>query len=432
MVAASSGQVHLRGCEEGATEQLDKNLDAAREVTPGSTGTGGTMASQNLATDQSSTENESEHSKGNQPEAPISPPEAINVGMPFKLLEANVRTQQAHVNRQAAAKSAPKPHVQLHSVFDPSTDVQPLEPDRFSVERELSEAVRNQGKVSLMWDSQGKVHVAAKQMPNSWICGSHAEFIAKYPEETEWPWQDVGCMRFLNSVQYQYGCTLHGVFKNRKQTAVMTTFASEGDLFNWCKKNSMPPGPERENLVRPLALQLFEGVRQLHELSIVHRDVSMENCLVSKEADGTSRLYIIDFGMADTQRFFTKEVRGKKSYVAPECHGGNEYDAFLADAFSVGVALYCVLLMEYPWQSTAPGACKCYDFVQKRGFRAFTQKRKLRNTQKTVAETLSESVVNLLDGLLSVDPSKRLTLGETNINTGNSVWNQDWVRMENK
>ena len=61
---------------------------------------------------------------------------------------------------------------------------------------------------------------------------------------------------------------------------------------------------------------------------------------------------------------------------------------------------------------------------------AFAHKRKLRNTHTTIAETLSESAVNLLAGLLSVDPTQRLTLGESSVfNLGESVWDEEWAQM---
>merc|ERR1740130_2145255 len=165
-----------------------------------------------------------------------------------------------------------------------------------------------------MFDKQEQRLVAVKKMPNSWVRGSHKDFLAAYPHETEWPWQDIGCTRFLNSLNFPHCCALYGVYKGAEDTAVMTQYANEGDLFTWCAANSIPPGPEREAMVRPLVVQFFEGLQRLHQLTVVHRDVSMENVLVSKEEDGSLHLHIIDFGMAKTQRYFNKPDGGKRSY----------------------------------------------------------------------------------------------------------------------
>jgi hypothetical protein len=339
---------------------------------------------------------------------------------------------QVSVEIQADSKAFPrgKPITKLHEAFDAVNDVQSFDPNRFELKRDLQDAPRNKGKVSLMWDTIDKRFVAAKTMPNSWAGRNHVDFMAMYPQEIEWPWQDIGCTKFLNEAGFPHGCTLLGVHRDRRTTAVMTSFASEGDLFTWCGKNGTKAGPEREDVVRPLAAQLFQGMKHLHELSIVHRDLSMENCLVSKnDEDGSLHLQIIDFGMAQTQRYFSHEVRGKKSYQAPECHGEDEYDAFLADTFACGVSLYCILVMDYPWQSTQPGSCKCFDFVRKYGFRAYLHKRKLRNSDTPVSKVLSEPAKKLLAGLLELDPEKRLTLGENGWwkNQKRSVWDEEWL-----
>jgi serine/threonine protein kinase len=87
-------------------------------------------------------------------------------------------------------------------------------------------------------------------------------------------------------------------------------------------------------------MQLVDSMRQLHDLSIMHRDISMENLLVFNFDDEGRALdlRVIDFGQACTQRHFSKCLTGKKSYQAPELHSGSgTIDGFLSDAFAVGV-----------------------------------------------------------------------------------------------
>merc|ERR1719440_262024 len=101
-------------------------------------------------------------------------------------------------------------------------------------------------------------------MPNKWVCKSHEEFTQQRPQETECPWQDLGCTRFLNSVNFEYACNLEGVYRSRDDTFVASTFASGGDLFDVaCAGASLSPGRERELSMAPLVLQLFSAVQQL-------------------------------------------------------------------------------------------------------------------------------------------------------------------------
>lgn len=318
----------------------------------------------------------------------------------------------------------------LHQGYDPS-EVQPWDDGRFRVIRKLQDASRNRGQVLLMEDNQELRQVAVKQMPTRWVLGNHSEFVIEHPSETELPWQDVGCVSFLNRVGYPYACDLLGVYRDEVHTYVATSLASEGDLFSWCE-GGVSAGFEREKVVHPIARQILEGVQHLHDFGIVHRDLSLENVLISKDPrDESFKIHIIDFSMASTSRHFRNCVRGKASYQAPELHSDVEYDAYLSDAFSIGVTLYAVLLKDYPWLSTRTGGCKCFEYVRKNGFRAYLAKRKLRSSTQRVVEFMSEPLVQLLEGLLCLDPAQRLTLGERKWRgLRRSVWEEPWMRED--
>jgi len=317
----------------------------------------------------------------------------------------------------------------LHTGFDPR-EVAEWEPIRFKMIRKIQDATRNRGQVHLMRDSIDESLIAVKQMPNRWVRTCHSEFVIEHPAETEMPWQDIGTIRFLNRLGYDFACDLLGVFRDDVHTYVATSFASEGDLFSWCEAGVLP-GRERESVVQPLARQIFRAIQQLHDFNIVHRDLSMENILLSKMDDNSLRVRIIDFSMASTARTFRNCVRGKASYQAPELHADLEYDAYLSDTFSLGVTLYAVLMKDYPWLSTRPGGCKCFEYVRKRGLRSYLSKRKLRNSTARVSEFMSEPLVQLLEGLLALEPAERLTLGERAWNGSGrrSMWDEPWMQM---
>jgi len=317
---------------------------------------------------------------------------------------------------------------ELHTAFDPKT-VRKWEPSRFKMVRKLQDATRNRGVVYLMNDISLGRPVAVKQMPNWWMRRSHSDFLTEHPSETELPWQDIGCMEFLNSMDFPSASALLGVYRDEEYTYVITAFATEGDLFSWCESGVVAPGVEREVLVQPLARQMMTALQQLHDFSIVHRDLSLENILVSKSDDDSLHIRIIDFSMASTSRRFIKCVRGKASYQAPELHTDEEYDAFLADTFALGVAIFDILMKDYPWLSTRPGVCHCFDYVRKHGFRSYLVKRKLRHSNSRCADVISEPVKQLLEGMLAFDPKQRLTLGEGAYSSRRrSVWDEQWTQ----
>lgn len=282
----------------------------------------------------------------------------------------------------------------------------------FTEVKTLQDAVRNHGRVDLM-SKEGKSY-AVKRMPTRWVRTTPADFLAQYPTASEKPWADIGLLRLLNNLEYPYVCQLHGVFRSKDETFVVYTFCTGGDLFSWCDRDSVPkPGKEREAVVLPIVSQVFSGIRWLHELGIAHRDVSLENILLTEDAAGES-VRIIDFGMATLARTARKEVRGKVSYQAPEMHGEADFDTFLADEFAVGVVLFAMVAQDYPWTSTKPGACKLFEFISQFGFRRFLEKRKVRKGKgEFLAEVLTPEVIDVCEGLLRMAPKDRAYLGES-------------------
>jgi hypothetical protein len=312
----------------------------------------------------------------------------------------------------------------LYEAFT-KTEVRPWEEGKFTHVKKLRDATRNRGVVELLKDeANGKVF-AAKQMPNTWVCDSHEEFMRAHPTEMELPWQDIGCTRFLNTVNYKHACKLEGVYRSDESTFVLLTFANGGDLFDLAQQGQRP-GPERELALARLVIDLLNGVKILHNMQIVHRDISLENVLLTSGEVAKTDLLIIDYGMASTERTFTNAT-GKASYQAPEMHTRQDHDAFLCDAFAVGVVLYCLFVKDYPWLSTKPGRCKCFDFYQKKGFRAYCAKRTLRGSDARIDECMSEPFLSLVEGMLHTDPDKRLTLGEKGWTNRRSVWDEPFV-----
>lgn len=319
-------------------------------------------------------------------------------------------------------KKAPS---ELHTMF-PASEVQKWESSRFTMVRRIELANRNQGSVCLMRDQlNGGRFIAAKQMPKTWVKTSHEEFIKARPRETERPWTDIGCNRFLDSVGYPYSIGLIGVFADDTNINVVTSFAARGDLFAWASDLSETPGPAREKAVRSIANQLGTGMKLLHDMSIVHCDLSVENVLLTSN----SEVKIIDFGASVTTRHNHYKRKGKPSYIPPEVYGSEPHDGFLSDAFAFGVVLYAIGLMDYPWLSCEGPGDKCVQYIRQKGFQAFTTKKKLPRCTGGISDFMSANFTQLLAGVFEFDPAKRLTLGESCYEEGRrSIWDEPWMK----
>merc|ERR1711957_809 len=103
---------------------------------------------------------------------------------------------------------------------------------------------------------------------------------------------------------------------------------------------------------------------------------------------------------------------GKESYMAPETHTDDDCDAFLADAFSLGVCLFGMGIADYPWETTRPGGCQFFAYITRRGLAHFLSQQDVPGCAMQMTDAVSPEFVALLAGLLQVRPDRRWTLGE--------------------
>jgi serine/threonine protein kinase len=106
-----------------------------------------------------------------------------------------------------------------------------------------------------------------------------------------------------------------------------------------------------EETARVIFVQLLSGVEHMHARNIAHRDLKLENILLSS-AGGAPRIKIGDFGLAKhvDNRGYLTTVCGSPQYVAPEVVTGAGSSAAYGpkvDMWGAGVVLY-MLLAGYP------------------------------------------------------------------------------------
>ncbi|KAJ3852696.1 kinase-like domain-containing protein [Lentinula lateritia] len=100
--------------------------------------------------------------------------------------------------------------------------------------------------------------------------------------------------------------------------------------------------------------QICEGVEYLHSLGLAHRDLKLDNCVMTTD----NVVKLIDFGTATvfhypgkTTHTKAKGVVGSDPYLAPEVLAEEEYDPRKTDVWSVAVIFLCMVLRRFPWKS---------------------------------------------------------------------------------
>jgi calcium-dependent protein kinase len=178
---------------------------------------------------------------------------------------------------------------------------------------------------------------------------------------------------------------------------IITDHCSNGELYDQIKDKY------NENQLAVLFYQMLSGIAYLHAHNIVHRDLKLENILISEiEVDKRTNdryfwIKIIDFG---TAKFFDKNkkeksVVGSSYYIAPEVLKKSYNEK--CDTWSIGVILYMLIVGRAP-----------FDGADDEEIISNIKKGKYNSNHKKLVESSNE-VQDLVKKLLLVDSKKRLS-----------------------
>ncbi|KAM4627592.1 ribosomal protein S6 kinase-related protein-like [Polymixia lowei] len=179
---------------------------------------------------------------------------------------------------------------------------------------------------------------------------------------------------------------LQDCWQTQRHLFIMCDYCSTGDLYTyWLLK-----GRFREDEVRVFAAELGSALGFLHDFGIMHRDVKMENILLSDQG----HLRLADFGLSRRLtrggRAFT--ICGTIQYMAPEVLSGGPYN-HAADWWSLGIMLFSLVTGKFPLPPE-PDHCNML--------------KKVREFPFEMPKTFSPALTLLLTELLCKNPVNRL------------------------
>ncbi|KAG7515668.1 ribosomal S6 kinase-related protein [Solea senegalensis] len=142
-------------------------------------------------------------------------------------------------------------------------------------------------------------------------------------------------------VRHPFVHDLQDCWQTQRHLYIMCDYCSTGDLYTYWQMI----GQFTEDTVRVFAAELASALGFLHDFGIIHRDVKMENILLTD--DGHLRL--ADFGLSRRLerggRAFT--ICGTIQYMAPEVLSGGPYN-HAADWWSLGILLFSLVTGKFP------------------------------------------------------------------------------------
>jgi len=102
--------------------------------------------------------------------------------------------------------------------------------------------------------------------------------------------------------------------------------------------------------------QICEGVDYLHSIGLAHRDLKLDNCVMTT----SNVVKLIDFGTATVFHYPGKKLTkasgivGSDPYLAPEVLADETYDPRKTDVWSVAIIFMCMILRRFPWTIPDP------------------------------------------------------------------------------
>lgn len=233
------------------------------------------------------------------------------------------------------------------------------------------------------------------------------------------PLKEIAAMQLIgNDHPNVMGC--EEVLFDGKNVNVVMPYCGSGDLFAFLQDSQridLPTPGLPEDEAKRLFLQIIAGLKHLHAKGICHRDISPENIMM----DGNGCL-IIDMGMClrvpytdpngdgvtdisqGTQKRLLKPqgACGKLPYMSPEIYRNrDDFDGEAVDVWTVGTILFCML-----------SGNRSYETPHKSDAQFYWMTHGIDVLLDDWGVQLSKDALDLLRGMLTVDPSERLTIEE--------------------
>ncbi|XP_064628533.1 serine/threonine-protein kinase 33-like isoform X2 [Lineus longissimus] len=207
----------------------------------------------------------------------------------------------------------------------------------------------------------------------------------------------------LKRVKHEHIIHLEEVYETSKKIYLVMELCDGGELADALRERELFTENETKTIMRKLA----SAISYLHKNDIVHRDLKLENILLSQNPnDPHDKLHIkvTDFGLSVVKDGVGHENMmqafcGTPIYMSPEIIDNKTYSQ-QCDVWAMGVITYLLLCGNPPFRSREEE--KLYEMIKKGDV----------DFSAPVFDKITEEAKNLICGMLKVDPAHRLTARE--------------------
>jgi polo-like kinase 4 len=187
---------------------------------------------------------------------------------------------------------------------------------------------------------------------------------------------------------------MYDFFEDSKYFFMVLEFCERGNLYEYLKPHSKRSS---EASVRCILDSVVKGLSYLHSYNIIHRDVTLNNLLLTKSME----VKIADFGLAVQQDLLDQKqftMCGTPNYMAPEIASKDRTNGHgkESDIWSIGCLMYTLLVGVHPFD----------------GSETKETLEKIVHQKLHIPQSLSYEAQDLLFSLLQKDPLKRPTISQ--------------------
>jgi serine/threonine protein kinase len=212
--------------------------------------------------------------------------------------------------------------------------------------------------------------------------------------------------------QNRFMTKLHSAFQNKDYLFFVMEYLDGGDLMF----HFLAEGRFTEDRARFYTAELVLGLQFLHSNGIIHRDLKLENVMLTSEG----HIKLVDLGIAKDNlknRARTTTFCGTATYIPPEMLNSYPYGASV-DWWSLGILLYQMMSGRSPFDHDNDEIL--FQLIQHR--------------QVVTPSTFSKESQDIIRGLLQKDTKNRLgckeDIGEQEIRDHPFFFSINWADLE--
>lgn len=106
-------------------------------------------------------------------------------------------------------------------------------------------------------------------------------------------------VKIMQSLSHPNIVRCYDVFENRLRTRIVMEYIEGGTLGDFISEHN---GPIPEKVSRKIMKDILSGVEYLHSMGTIHRDLKLDNCLLSEAKPPNGTVKLSDFGLSNIVR----------------------------------------------------------------------------------------------------------------------------------